>query len=77
MSSVSGSVSGQGCGRVGGRVGGARNSATRSTNVLWLRTGEVVFPASAVVVIHDFETNRQRFFTGHDEVSGALSARVG
>lgn len=54
--------------QVKGRVGGARQAATRSTNIMWLRTGEVVFPASAVVVIHDFETNRQRFFTGHDEV---------
>lgn len=53
----------------GGGVGGGMNSATRSTNVVWLRSGEVVFPASAVVVIHDFETNRQRFFTGHDEAS--------
>lgn len=53
----------------GGRVGGARQAATRSTNVVWLRTGEIVFPASAVVVLHDFEANRQRFFTGHDEAS--------
>lgn len=51
-----------------GSIGGSRNSATRNTNVLWLRTGEVVFPASALVVIHNFEVNRQRFFRGHDEV---------
>lgn len=57
--------------QVKGRVGGARQAATRSTNIMWLRTGEVVFPASAVVVIHDFETNQQRFFTGHDEVCGS------
>ncbi|CAB1106253.1 unnamed protein product [Ectocarpus sp. CCAP 1310/34] len=56
----------------GGSVGGGRNSATRSTNVLWLRSGEIVYPAAGVVVIHDFETNRQRFFTGHDEASVAL-----
>ena len=66
-----------GSGQGGGRVGGARNSATRSTNVLWLRTGEVVFPASAVVVIHDFETNRQRFFTGHDEASPPAHSACG
>lgn len=58
---------------VPGRVGGARRSATRSTNVMWLRSGEIVFPAAAVVVIHDFETNRQRFFTGHDEASFIFS----
>lgn len=56
----------------GGSVGGGRNSATRSTNVVWLRSGEIVYPAAGVVVIHDFETNRQRFFTGHDEASVAL-----
>ncbi|CAM9945961.1 unnamed protein product, partial [Ectocarpus sp. 13 AM-2016] len=38
-----------------------------NTNVLWLRSGEIVYPAAGVVVIHDFETNRQRFFAGHDE----------
>lgn len=58
---------GSGSSSVPGRVGGARRSATRSTNIVWLRSGEIVFPAAAVVVIHDFETNRQRFFTGHDE----------
>lgn len=63
---------GVGGGVLAGKVGGARNSATRSTNVMWLRTGELVFPASAVVVMHDFEANRQRFFTGHDEASGVL-----
>lgn len=56
-------------GRQAGRGEGAPQAATRSTNVLWLRTGEVVFPASAAVVLHNFETNRQRFFTEHDEVS--------
>ncbi|CAN0012838.1 unnamed protein product, partial [Ectocarpus sp. 12 AP-2014] len=57
----------------GGSVGGGRNSATRSTNVLWLRSGEIVYPAAGVVVIHDFETNRQRFFTGHDEEVTAVA----
>lgn len=61
-----------GVGVGGGSVGGGRNSATRSTNVVWLRSGEIVYPAAGVVVIHDFETNRQRFFTGHDEASVAL-----
>ena len=55
----------RGSDRSGGGGGG-----TRSTNVVWLRSGEIVFPAAAVVVIHDFEVNRQRFFTGHDEASG-------
>lgn len=64
-----GSVGPGGTSTLQGRVGGARNSATRSTNVVWLRSGEIVFPAAAVVVIHDFEVNRQRFFTGHDEAS--------
>lgn len=41
---------------------------------MWLRSGEIVFPAAAVVVIHDFEVNRQRFFTGHDE---ARSPKLG
>ncbi|CAN0531137.1 unnamed protein product, partial [Ectocarpus sp. 8 AP-2014] len=54
-------------------VGGRRNSATRSTNVVWLRSGEIVYPAAGVVVIHDFETNRQRFFTGHDEAITAVA----
>ncbi|CAM9891815.1 unnamed protein product [Ectocarpus sp. 12 AP-2014] len=60
----------------GGSVGGGRNSATRSTNVLWLRSGEIVYPAAGVVVIHDFETNRQRFFTGHDEASEVTAVAV-
>lgn len=63
-----GGIAGTGGGQAG-RVSGTRQAATRSTNIFWLRTGEVVFPASAVVVLHDFETNRQRFFTGHDEVT--------
>lgn len=55
--------------------GVVRLAATRSTNFLWLRTGELVYPASGVVVIHDFENNRQRFFTGHDAVRGNLPTR--
>lgn len=51
-----------------GKVGGGRQASTRSTNVVWLHTGELAFPASGVVVIHNVETNRQRFFMGHDEV---------
>lgn len=39
-----------------------------TTNVFWLHTGEAVFPASSVVVIHDCKSNRQRFFASHDEV---------
>lgn len=68
MPTGGGGIMGPGRGQAG-KIGGARQAATRSTNVLWLRTGEVVFPASAVVVLHNFETNRQRFFKGHDEVS--------
>ncbi|CAM9881664.1 unnamed protein product, partial [Ectocarpus fasciculatus] len=51
-----------------GGTGGAK-----STNVVWLRSGEIVYPAAGVVVIHDFETNRQRFFTGHDEAITAIA----
>ncbi|CAM9247189.1 unnamed protein product, partial [Choristocarpus tenellus] len=46
---------------------GRQDRPSWSTNVMWLRTGELVFPASAVVILHDFERNRQRFFMGHDE----------
>ncbi|KAG5178982.1 hypothetical protein JKP88DRAFT_280724 [Tribonema minus] len=42
-----------------GRGGGAARAT--GTNVLWLKSGELVFPASAVVVIHDFTSNRQPF----------------
>lgn len=56
------------------RAESTRHAATRSTNVFWLHTGELMFPASAVVVIHESATNRQRFFTGHDEVwMGSIS----
>lgn len=61
-------VIGAGAGQADAARGTREAAATRNTNVLWLRTGELLFPASAVVVIHDFKTNRQRFFTGHDEV---------
>lgn len=33
----------------------------------YLKTGEVVFPASAAVVIMDTEQNTQRFFLEHDD----------
>ncbi|CAM9727609.1 unnamed protein product, partial [Discosporangium mesarthrocarpum] len=46
---------------------GKQDRLSWSTNVVWLRTGELAFPASSLVVIHDFEHNQQRFFKGHDE----------
>lgn len=54
--------------RVPGHGVSRGTASVRSTNVFWLHTGEVVFPASSVVVIHDCKSNRQRFFAGHDEV---------
>uniref|UniRef100_A0A7S1XVQ1 Calmodulin n=1 Tax=Phaeomonas parva TaxID=124430 RepID=A0A7S1XVQ1_9STRA len=35
-------------------------------NVKWLKSGELVFPAAAAVVVFNYETNTQRFFLGHD-----------
>lgn len=45
------------------------------TNVLWLRTGEIIFPSSCVVVIlsNNSEVNEQRFFQGHDADVMALA----
>lgn len=71
----------------GGRVDGGqhdgavgvddnRDQPTGSPNVLWLRTGEIVFPTSAIVVIHHVGQNRQRFFTGHDEASPSKGTLV-
>lgn len=44
------------------------------TNVLWLRSGEIIFPSScAVVILKDFEVSEQRFFIGHDSDVMALA----
>ena len=40
---------------------------TMDTNAYTLATGEIVYPASATVVIYDKVMHRQRFFFGHDD----------
>ena len=42
-------------------------------NIFWLADGRVVYPAAAVVVILDVETNVQSFFTAHTEEVTALA----
>ncbi|CAM9731941.1 unnamed protein product [Chrysoparadoxa australica] len=46
---------------------------SRGANVLWLHSGELIFPASNLVIIHDYQQNRQRFFSRHDEAVTALA----
>ena len=40
---------------------------TMATNTFALATGEIVYPASASVVVYDKVMHRQRFFFGHDD----------
>jgi WD40 repeat protein len=56
-----------------GELERAAGGGTRSTNVCWLSSGELIFPASSAVVLHDFQMNRQRFFLGHDNVVMAIA----
>ena len=48
-----------------------------SPNVLVLKSGEVVFPASGVIVMHDAATGKQRVFTGHDDDVTCLAVHPG
>jgi len=48
-------------------VNGYSGKIATDTNVKWLHTGELVYPASATVVIHDTNSNTQRFFLEHDD----------
>lgn len=54
-------------------VHGFSGKVATNTNVLYLKSGECVFPASAAVVIMDTETNTQRFFLEHDDDVMALA----
>lgn len=47
--------------------------ASKRKNVRWLADGRVVYPAAAVVVILDVQTNLQAFFTGHSEEVTAIA----
>ena len=48
-------------------VYGYSGKVATDTNVLHLHGGELVYPASATVVIHDVVRNSQRFFLEHDD----------
>ena len=54
-------------------VHGFSGKVATNTNVLWLKSGEILFPASAAVVIMDTRTNSQRFFLEHDDDVMALA----
>jgi len=54
-------------------VHGFSGKVSTNTNVLYLKSGECVFPASAAVVIMDTDTNTQRFFLEHDDDVMALA----
>ena len=54
-------------------VHGFSGKIATSTNALWLKSGEIVFPASAAVVIMDTQSNTQRFFLEHDDDVMALA----
>ena len=45
-------------------VGGSSHG---DQNLFLLQSGELIYPASAVVVLYDFTTKKQRFFCGHND----------
>jgi WD40 repeat protein len=44
-----------------------RHGNLKGKNIIWLSEKEIAFPASAVVVIMDIETEKQRFFMDHTD----------